>query len=372
VKIIPFPSANLPSETAETPTDTHVQAFEEACFTAYRNFGTSRGLTASYLNKCVDAVRLLMRWSGKSLTALTAPDYEQWTTHLANARQLRMSTQRTYQKGVRQVFGYLVKRADLQNDAVRLFGKRIELIAHPENSIVHVIQDETAGRRPPLSHDEIERLFQAIETAIDLAELESPRGLRGLLRDYAVIYTGYIYGLRVSELASLTPDDWRLSPEVPELGRYAQLHVRFGKGARGSGKRSRIIPTTHAGFPEFIEWYLLKVRPLYKADCKDDEPLFFNERGRQISACSIEKSFKRLIIMAGLDPNRFSPHSLRRSMCQHEMMRAPSDLARNKAGHTSDATTLLYGQVPAEYYRRHQARLVRAQLRELSDRRKGG
>lgn len=178
--------------------------------------------------------------------------------------------------------------------------------------------------------------------------------------------------MRASELSALVPDDWRRSPEVPEMGRFGQLHVRYGKGANGSGKRTRLVPTTHAGYPEFLEWYLDEVRPLYKAKARSDEPLFFNERGRRLSVSSIEKSFKRLIILAGLDPTKFSPHSLRRAMCQHELMRAPAEVARAKAGHEDSATTLIYGQVPPEHYRRHHARLIRSQMQDIAARRPRG
>lgn len=179
-RILTFPGATSSAPAVTAPADEQTQAFQTRCFEAYVNHGTSRGLTESYLAKCLDSVRTLMRWSGKTLTSVTAPDYEAWTTDLAKERKLRLSTQRTYQKGVRQVFQYLVKRADLQNEALQQFGRRIELVAHADNSIAHVIEDETAGRRPPLSHDQIEQFFRAIDTALDLAELERPRALRSL------------------------------------------------------------------------------------------------------------------------------------------------------------------------------------------------
>lgn len=368
-QVIHFPGTPI-TPTVAAPRDEQTAAFQARCFEAYLNRTTSRGLTEAYATKCLESVRALLRWSGKTLTGLLESDYEAWTTYLAKERKLQMSTQRTYQKGVRQVFKYLVARQDLQNEAVRLFGHRIELVAHAENSIVHSIEDEAAGRRPPLSHEQMEQFFRAIDTAIDLAEIERPRAARGLKRDYAVIYTGYVYGLRVSEISALRPDDWRRCPEVPELGRYGMLYVRHGKGANGSGKRTRLVPTTHAGYPEFLEWYLTEVRPLYRPEAKSHEPLFFNERqgGGKLSAASIEKSFKRLIIAAGLDPTVFSPHSLRRAMCQHELMRAPAEMARAKAGHQSTATTLIYGQVPAEHYRQQQARLIQTQLQDLKAR----
>ena len=365
-QVLQFPVTAPTAPASASPVDELAQAFQARCFQAYLNRTTSRGLSETYASKCLESVRTLLRWSGKTLTSVAESDYEAWTTYLAKERKLLLSTQRTYQKGVRQVFKYLVSHRDLQNDAAQQFGSRIELVAHADNSIIHVTEDETAGRRPPLSHDEIETFFRTLDTAIELAELERPRAVRGLQRDYAVIYTGYIYGLRASELSALVPDDWRRSPEVPEMGRFGLLHVRYGKGANGSGKRTRLVPTTHAGYPEFLEWYLADVRPKFKAKPRSTDPLFFNERGGRLSVSSIEKSFKRLIALADLDPSKFSPHSLRRSKCQHELMRGPAEFARASAGHQDMATTLIYGQVPPEHYRQHQKRLVRTQLQSLT------
>lgn len=368
MKVLQFPNLTAASGVASPESvEPAIAAFQKRCFDAYRNRCTSRGLNPKYAEKCLSSVVDLLRWSGQTLPSVTEADYEAWTTHLANERSLLSTTQRTYQKGVRQVFKHLVKRSDLQNDAFRLFGQRIELVAHAENSIVHVLEDETGGRRPPLTHDQMEHLFSSIDAAIDLAEIECPRAVRGLQRDFTVIYTGYIYGLRVSELVDLRPDDWRASPELPELGAFGLLHVRNGKGTNGSGRRNRLVPTTHATYPDFLRWYLAHVRPLYNPSAKSNDPLFYNERNRKLTASSVQKAFKRLIKAANLDPTIYSPHTLRRSMCQHEMMRAPTELARAMAGHASASTTQIYGQVPAEYLRKSSARLVRNQLREMQE-----
>lgn len=357
----PTKSPMVPQPTVD---DRAAVEFQSKCFTSYANRCASRGFTNEYVSQNLAQVSRLLKWSGKELVELTEDDYEAWTTHLGNERKLLASTQRTYQKGIRQVFGHLVTRQHLQNEATQLFGRRIELIAHRENSIVHST-DQGGSNRPPLSHDQMQLFFDTIDAAIDRAEVERPRALRGMQRDYAVIFTGYVYGLQSDELCSLTPNDWRPCPDLPELGDFGLLFVRRGKGANGSGKRSRPVPTTHADYPRFLQWYLTQVRPLYRPDARRSDPIFFNERGGPITGDILRKAFKRLIIEADLDPAIYSPHSLRRSMCQHEMMRAPTEFARAKAGHKSASTTQIYGQVPVEHLRRSAARLVREQLRSM-------
>ena len=52
-------------------------------------------------------------------------------------------------------------------------------------------------------------------------------------------------GLRVNEAAELDLDDVRW-----DLGRFGKLHVRNGKGARGSGPRERMVPLINRGGPD--------------------------------------------------------------------------------------------------------------------------
>lgn len=137
-------------------------SFQAKAFKAYRDRCSARGLTDEYAQKCLDSVGYILRWSGKALSDLTESDYEAWTFHLAHERKLKLSTQRTYQKGIRQTFGFWTKRQELQNQSMQAFGSRIELIAHADNSISHVVEDETQGRRPPLSHEEMDLFLRAV------------------------------------------------------------------------------------------------------------------------------------------------------------------------------------------------------------------
>lgn len=233
-RVIAFPLS--PSSPAGVPpVDPVAAAFEQKCFDAYRARNRSRGLADEYTNRCIASAQALLAWSSKPIALLTEADYEAWSTYLARERHILPSTQRTYQKGVRQVFKHITSRQELQNEAFKLFGSRIELVAHRENSIIHSVEDEAATRRPPLSHDEMTVLLDTIDQLIDVSEVERPRAARGLKRDYAAIYTGYIYGLRISELVALTPESFRACPDLPELGGFGMLRVTNGKGANGSG-----------------------------------------------------------------------------------------------------------------------------------------
>jgi integrase len=56
-------------------------------------------------------------------------------------------------------------------------------------------------------------------------------------RNYAAARLMAEVGLRVNEACRLDLHDVKW-----DLGRFGKLHVRHGKGARGSGPRERIVP----------------------------------------------------------------------------------------------------------------------------------
>ena len=74
-------------------------------------------------------------------------------------------------------------------------------------------------------------------------ELATCRKFAPAARNYAACRLMAEVGLRVSEACKLDLADIKW-----ELGRFGKLHVRHGKGARGSGPRERMVPlTSNAG-----------------------------------------------------------------------------------------------------------------------------
>ena len=67
--------------------------------------------------------------------------------------------------------------------------------------------------------------------------------------------------------------DWRR-----DLGEHGKLHVRFGKGSRGRGPKTRLVPAINA-VDELLDWWLIDVRHQFGDDCADpDAPLLPSER----------------------------------------------------------------------------------------------
>ena len=107
---------------------------------------------------------------------------------------------------------------------------------------------------PPLQA-EIEALFSGWAQ-----ELATCRKFASSARNYAAARLMADVGLRVNEVRNLALDDVRW-----ELGPFGKLHVRVGKGARGSGPRQRMVPLLNdAG--RTLRWFIADVRGLFGDD----------------------------------------------------------------------------------------------------------
>ncbi len=148
-------------------------------------------------------------------------------------------------------------------------------------------------------------------------------------RDRAILEVLYSCGLRVGELTSLNVDsiDWEQSL-VRVLGKGGKERlVPLGRQARAALKR------------------YLDVR----GGAQDEDALFLNYRGGRLSARSIERNFKKLLLKAGLVKDA-SPHSLRHSFATH-LLDGGADLRaiQELLGHASLSTTQKYTQVSLDH-----------------------
>lgn len=67
--------------------------------------------------------------------------------------------------------------------------------------------------------------------------------------------------------------DWRR-----DLGEYGNLHVRFGKGSRGRGPKTRLVPAINS-VRALLDWRMVEVRHQFGEDYTNpDAPLLPAER----------------------------------------------------------------------------------------------
>jgi site-specific recombinase XerD len=122
--------------------------------------------------------------------------------------------------------------------------------------------------RVPPSDAEVDALFAQWGPSIVQARKYLPAA-----RDYFAASLWRRLGLRINETAMLDIRDWR-----PDLGELGKLHVRHGKGSRGRGPKSRLVPAIN-GADQLIDWWLAEVRHQYGSDWSDpDAPLLPSER----------------------------------------------------------------------------------------------
>ena len=85
---------------------------------------------------------------------------------------------------------------------------------------------------PPPTVERVDAFFDFLRERLETARKWAPAA-----RDYALFRTLYHAGLRAQEAAALEIRDVHFN-----RGPFGKLHVRLGKGARGSGPRPRWVP----------------------------------------------------------------------------------------------------------------------------------
>ena len=132
-----------------------------------------------------------------------------------------------------------------------------------------------AALRIPPTEVEIEALFVGWRQ-----ELVSCRKFDPTARNYVAAKLMSQVGLRVNEACHLDLADVKW-----ELGRFGKLHVRVGKGARGSGPRERMVPLIN-GADATLRWFIEDVWGHFDADHNlTGAPLFLSERRNTDGSC---------------------------------------------------------------------------------------
>ncbi len=199
--------------------------------------------------------------------------------------------------GLRSLFRYLVREGQLR-------GNPAEGVPAPRRQ-----------RRLPavLSPDETARLLEG-----------SPEDDPLALRDKALYELVYSSGLRLAEAVGL------------DLGR-----LDLGEGTvevLGKGAKTRLVPVGGKARQALAAW--LAVRP---GLARADEPaVFVSQRGRRLSARSVQARLSRLAVVSGVG-RPVHPHMLRHSFASH-LLESSGDLraVQELLGHADIATTQVY------------------------------
>ena len=190
-------------------------------------------------------------------------DADRYLAGLRKDRGLARQTVRGKALTLAQFFDFLIAR--YQGDIAALTDV---VVTQPIDEFNRPVKaDYGAGRVPPPEKD-VEALFGAWAAALPEARKYLPAA-----RDYLAASLWRRGGLRITETVMLDIGDWR-----PDMGELGKLHVRFGKGSRGRGPKTRLVPCIN-GIDSLLEWWLIDVRHQYGDDWTDPSaPLLPSER----------------------------------------------------------------------------------------------
>ena len=260
--------------------------------------GLSANTAASYGDD-VDKLLGYMAQSHKPVEEATLDDLETFVATLHAVGIAPRSTARII-SGVKSLYKFLAAEGYIDSDPTRL------------------LPTPKPGRHLPevLSVDEIDRMIACID-------MSSPLGQR----NRAIIETLYGCGLRVSELTGL-----RIS------------HIYSDEGyiiVDGKGDKQRLVPIDDIAL-EQIELYMKNTRSRQVVKRGNDDILFLNNRGSQLSRVMVFYIIKDLCERAGIDKT-VSPHTLRHSFATH-LLEGGANLRaiQQMLGHESITTTEIY------------------------------
>jgi site-specific recombinase XerD len=202
--------------------------------------------------------------------------------------------------------------------------------------------------RVPPSAEEVEALFSAWREHLSAARKFLPAA-----RDYLAASLWRRVGLRIQETYMLDLRDWRR-----DLGEHGKLHVRFGKGSRGRGPKTRLVPAINQT-GALLDWWICEVRHQFGDDWADpDAPLLPSERrdphtgfcrraGDQTLRDGLAAAVGRWL--PGWD-GRLVPHTLRH-FCASSLYARGMDLKaiQELLGHEWLSTTTRYIHVHADH-----------------------
>lgn len=167
-----------------------------------------------------------------------------------------------------------------------------------------------------LSEEEIDSLLSEIDRSTKEGE-----------RNRVIIETLYGCGLRVSELITLKISDLFLLESVIKV--------------QGKGDKQRYIPLADST-KSIIKYYLDEIRSDFPFISGEEDTLFVNRRGKQLTRVMIFTIIKQLVEKAGIN-KKISPHTFRHSYATH-LLEGGADLLdiQQLLGHASIATTEIY------------------------------
>ncbi|MEQ9145686.1 MAG: site-specific tyrosine recombinase XerD [Parvibaculaceae bacterium] len=194
-----------------------------------------------------------------------------------------------------------------------------------------IIEGPKLARSLPktLSVEEVDRLLSAASRYGEAIVDPQKRSYRRA-RAVCLLEVLYATGLRVTELVSL--------PVKAVSGRESMITVR------GKGGRERLVPLSGPA-TEAIDAYLQHRQAMLESAAN---PWLFPSRGKSgyLTRHRFAQLLKELAVLADIDPERLSPHTLRHAFASH-LLANGADLraVQQLLGHADISTTQIYTHI---------------------------
>jgi len=325
------------------------QRFQADCVEAFVASWTVRGFAESTIVNDVGVLERMLAALGRPVWEVTAEDVDRVVGELASSGRA-VSTRRNYLQVFRSFHRFLEVRKAAEIEAA--FGVRLGCPLDEFNTGRHVSDDSPSVDAPP-APERVAAFFEFLKGRIATARKYAPAA-----RDYALFRTLYHCGLRSEEVVMLDRSDVHFG-----RGTFGKLHVRFGKGAKGSGPRPRWVPMLD-GLDLVLRWYLCDVRVRFP----DSPVLLCDESGGRMAAATIRNRLRHLMGMEGRpQADWFSPHGMRRACATHNYERGVDLVAiQQLLGHWTVASTMRYVRPSETFIEDAYQRAISATLRELT------
>jgi site-specific recombinase XerD len=296
----------------------------------------SAGVTDATIRGDISNLEQTRAWFERPLWEMQPTDADAYFGRVL--RSAPSGTRLARSQALRTYFEYLELRHKIELH--QLTGRVIEC---PIDEINRPRGTKDARLRIPPSADELAGFFAGWAR-----ELASCRKFAPAARNWTAAKLMADVGLRVNEARQLDLADVKW-----ELGPFGKLHIRHGKGARGSGPRERMVPLiNHAD--RTLRWFIQDVWGQFDDDhTRYGAPLLPSERKHADGSCGrvgydalraglAAAAAEHLPAWAG----RLTPHVLRH-YCASQLYLGGVDLIsiQEALGHAWIATTMRYVHV---------------------------
>jgi site-specific recombinase XerD len=307
-----------------------------------------RGLGRSCVEGRIGVVRRFVAYTNEFPWNWTPAMVDEWSAHLVGELHRAKSTLQQTQGALKLFCVFLLDpRYGWAQECERRFGMHPVQVCHEDKMARHLADYRGDAGRRPLTREELQALFDYVDSRVDHAVRVGRKGALTAYRDSALFKTVYGWGLRCTEASRLDRADWYRNAKAAEFGRFGMLHVRYGKGSRGSGYKRREVASLMPWAVEAVEDYLTNIWPRF---ARAEHPaMWLTERGGRLGSGEIDDRFGMYRDAVGLD-KKLSLHCLRHSYVTH-MVEDGVDpkFLQSQVGHVYQSTTSIYTAVSGDF-----------------------